>query len=80
METGTVPLARIWCTDLFAELIGEGDEHPPVALPLVRRESQDARQVVPEIGVFLLAEVSHGVKPEAVHLDHESGARAKTNK
>ena len=59
------------CTNLFAELVGKSDEHSPVALPLVGRESQDARQVVPEVGVLLLAEVSHGVEPEVVPLEHE---------
>lgn len=71
------PWRGIWCADLFAELVGEGDEHPPVALPLVRGEGQDARQVVPEVRVLLLAEVSHGVEPEAVHLERGKRARGE---
>lgn len=65
-------------TDLFAELVGKCDQHPPVAFPLVRGKGKDARQVVPEVGVLLLAEVSHGVKAEGVHLQ-PSTERKKPN-
>lgn len=58
---------------LFAQLIGEGDEYPPVTFPLVRREGEDAGEVVPEVGVLLLAEVPYRVEPVAVHL----GARTR---
>lgn len=55
-------------TYLLAELVGEGDEYPPVSLALVGREGEDAGQVVPEVRVLLLAEVPYRVEAKAVHL------------
>mmetsp|Transcript_9336 Transcript_9336/g.38156 ORF Transcript_9336/g.38156 Transcript_9336/m.38156 type:complete len:241 (+) Transcript_9336:2145-2867(+) len=53
---------------LLAQLVREGDEHLPVPLALVRRQRQDARQVVSLLGALLLAEVPDDVVPALVHL------------
>mmetsp|Transcript_13381 Transcript_13381/g.54027 ORF Transcript_13381/g.54027 Transcript_13381/m.54027 type:complete len:489 (-) Transcript_13381:661-2127(-) len=53
---------------LLAQLVREGDEHLPVPLALVRRQRQDARQVVSLLGALLLAEVPDHVVALGVNL------------
>ena len=45
----------------LAEFVGERDEELPVTLALVRRQSEDAREVVVFLGVLLLGKVTHHV-------------------
>jgi hypothetical protein len=39
---------------LLRQLVGEGDKEPAIALALVRRQRQDAREVVALGGILLL--------------------------
>eukprot|EP00968_Pinguiococcus_pyrenoidosus_P023974 scaffold4148_cov240-Pinguiococcus_pyrenoidosus.AAC.4 len=52
----------------LAELVAEGNDEAAVALPLVAREREDAREVVAQVGMLLLREVSHGMVPSVVKL------------
>ena len=46
---------------LLAQLVRKGDEEAAVALALVGWEGKDAREVVADVRVLLLAVVSHGM-------------------
>lgn len=56
---------------LLGELVRETNDEAAVPLPLVGWEGQDASQVVPDVTVLFLAEVSHGVKSPVVHFAHD---------
>mmetsp|Transcript_41598 Transcript_41598/g.106452 ORF Transcript_41598/g.106452 Transcript_41598/m.106452 type:complete len:349 (+) Transcript_41598:700-1746(+) len=62
------PLRRAHAPLLFGELVREGDEEAAVALALVRRQREDARQVVLLLRGLLLGKVAHHVVPRGVVL------------
>merc|ERR1712138_108071 len=52
------------------ERVAEGDQEPPVALALERREREDAREVVAHLRVLLLRVVTDRMEAVRVHLAH----------
>jgi len=53
---------------LDAQAVGEVDEEAPIPAPLVGREGEDAREVVPDVRVLLLREVPDRMEAVAVEL------------
>ena len=75
-EVGQRPLRGAYFALDLRQLVGEGDEELAVALALVCRQCEDARQVVADLGVLLLAEVpatcTSGMDgPHLIHTDQD---------
>lgn len=60
---------------LLGKLIGEADEEPPNALPLMGGEGKDTGQIIAHVRVLLLGEISHRVEATVIilaqHIEQE---------
>eukprot|EP00587_Corethron_hystrix_P011047 CAMPEP_0113316188 /NCGR_PEP_ID=MMETSP0010_2-20120614/11551_1 /TAXON_ID=216773 ORGANISM="Corethron hystrix, Strain 308" /NCGR_SAMPLE_ID=MMETSP0010_2 /ASSEMBLY_ACC=CAM_ASM_000155 /LENGTH=214 /DNA_ID=CAMNT_0000172829 /DNA_START=424 /DNA_END=1068 /DNA_ORIENTATION=+ /assembly_acc=CAM_ASM_000155 len=85
VEDGGLPVGNVsllaeiahgffWTPHAFlfsAEFVGKTDQEPPVSLPLIAGESENTRQVVSHVAVFLFGVESDGMIASSVDLAHD---------